>query len=388
MFILEKPYVSEYLIDTIVKNDWTILDNTTIEEVDIEADDLHLITTEKAKKYYLSQEYPFIYGNSEKSASWVLEHLPDSKLANYINNLRNKGHFRELLKEMYPDFYFKVYDAADLKDIEITELRFPFVIKPICGYLGNCVHVVNNEKEWKETVDTIIKEVKESKNSYLKDMLDTSSFIIEDYIEGEEFAIDAYFDRNGEPVILNIYQHPYLNSKDLRNTIYLMSTGIMIRYMAKFGLLLREIGNLMDIKNLPIHMELRVTKDDKYIPIEISPLRFAAWCASDVAKYAWGINVYEMYYKQEHPDWNSILNEAGKGVFYFSTVDVPKGMAKNKIEGFQYDRYLQNFSNVLEVRRIDPTCNPFALILFGQTYNKDEVLKILSLKVNSYFITK
>ena len=108
MFILEKPYVSEYLIDTIVKNDWTILDNTTIEEVDIEADDLHLITTEKAKKYYLSQEYPFIYVNSEKSASWVLEYLPDSKLANYINNLRNKGYFRELLKEMYPDFYFKV----------------------------------------------------------------------------------------------------------------------------------------------------------------------------------------------------------------------------------------------------------------------------------------
>ena len=48
MFILEKPYVSEYLIDTIVKNDWTILHNATIEQVDIEADDLHLITTEKA----------------------------------------------------------------------------------------------------------------------------------------------------------------------------------------------------------------------------------------------------------------------------------------------------------------------------------------------------
>ena len=72
MFILEKPYVSEYLIDTIVKNDWTILDNTTIEEVDIEADDLHLITTEKAKKYYLSQEYPFIYGNSEKSGGFCI----------------------------------------------------------------------------------------------------------------------------------------------------------------------------------------------------------------------------------------------------------------------------------------------------------------------------
>ena len=95
-----------------------------------------------------------------------------------------------------------------------------------------------------------------------------------------------------------------------------------------------------------------------------------------------------MFYKQELPDWNTILNEKGKGVFYFSTVEVPQSLDKNKIEGFQYESYLRNFSNVLEVRRIDPTNNPFALIVFGSTYNKQEVLNILSLKTNSYFITK
>ncbi len=40
MFILEKPYVSEFLIETIVKNDWTILDNDAIENVDIEEEAL------------------------------------------------------------------------------------------------------------------------------------------------------------------------------------------------------------------------------------------------------------------------------------------------------------------------------------------------------------
>lgn len=388
MFILEKPYVSEFLIETIVKNDWTILDNDAIENVDIEEEALNLISSENAKSYYLAQEYPFIYGNSEKSLDWVKNNLPDSNLNKQINLLRNKANFRNALKDMYPDFYYKSYDAADLKEVDVAELKFPLVIKPVCGYLGNIVHIVNNEKEWKETVDTIIKEVKISKNNFLKEMLDTSEFLIEEFIDGEEFALDAYYNRNGEPVILNIYQHPFLNNKDLRNTIYLMSTGIMIRYMAKFGLLLHEIGNLLNLKNLPVHVELKVTKNDKYIPIEITPMRFSSWCVSDVAKYAWGINVYEMFYKQELPDWNTILNEKGKGVFYFSTVEVPQSLDKNKIEGFQYESYLRNFSNVLEVRRIDPTNNPFALIVFGSTYNKQEVLNILSLKTNSYFITK
>ena len=158
--------------------------------------------------------------------------------------------------------------------------------------------------------------------------------------------------------------------------------------MGKFGLLLREIGHLANVKNLPVHVELRVTKDEQIIPIEVNPMRFGAWCVSDVAKYAWGINVYEMFYNQTYPDWNEILTESGRGVFYFSTVEVPQSLDKKKITGFQYDRYLSNFSNILEIRRIDATENPLALIIFGSTFNKNEILNILSLKVNNYFITK
>lgn len=388
MFILEKPYVSEFLTDTIVKNEWTVLDNSAIENVDIEEEALCLITSDKAKKYYLSQEYPFIYGNSDASASWVKTNLPESNLASYIEIFRNKINFRELLKEKYPEFNFRALEVEDLREIDVSELKFPFVIKPVVGYLSNCVYIIKDEKEWKETLDTLIKDVKSHKGLYPIEVLDTSQFIMEDYIDGEEFAIDAYFDRNGEPVILNIYQHPYLNAKDLRNTVYLMSTGIMIKYMGKFGLLLREIGHLANVKNLPVHVELRVTKDEQIIPIEVNPMRFGAWCVSDVAKYAWGINVYEMFYNQTYPDWNEILTESGRGVFYFSTVEVPQSLDKKKITGFQYDRYLSNFSNILEIRRIDATENPLALIIFGSTFNKNEILNILSLKVNNYFITK
>ena len=135
-----------------------------------------------------------------------------------------------------------------------------------------------------------------------------------------------------------------------------------------------------------MHIEIRVTSEGKIIPIEVNPMRFAGWCTTDVAKYAWGINVYECFYNQRRPDWNNILANAGKEVFYFSMAEVPAGMDRKKIKGFQYERFLANYSNVLEVRRINPQNNPLFAIVFGSTHNKDEVVKILSLKTKDYVI--
>lgn len=219
---------------------------------------------------------------------------------------------------------------------------------------------------------------------YPSHVVNSTKFIIEEMIEGEEYAVDAYFDRDGEPVILNIFQHPFLNSKDVSDRIYLMSVGIMTKYMAKFGLLLREIGQLKNIKNFPVHIELRVTKDGKIIPIEVNPMRFAGWCTTDVAKYAWGINVYEYFYDQKKPNWNEILANATRDVFYFSMAEVPANFDRKKYKGFEYERFLSNYSNVLEVRRINPLDNPLFAIIFGSTTSKEEVVKILSLKTQDY----
>ena len=64
---------------------------------------------------------------------------------------------------------------------------------------------------------------------YPNHVVNSTKFLIEEMIEGEEYAVDAYFDRDGEPVILNIFQHPFLNSKDVSDRIYLMAIGIMTR---------------------------------------------------------------------------------------------------------------------------------------------------------------
>ena len=43
MLILEKPYVSEFLLDTIVQNDWPVLDNDAVRETYIEEGAFYMI---------------------------------------------------------------------------------------------------------------------------------------------------------------------------------------------------------------------------------------------------------------------------------------------------------------------------------------------------------
>ena len=124
--------------------------------------------------------------------------------------------------------------------------------------------------------------------------------------------------------------------------------------------------------------------DDEIIPVEVNPMRFSGWCTTDVAKYAWGINVYECFMNQIKPNWNEILTNSQRGVYYFSMAEVPDGLDKTKIKSFNYDKFLANFSNILEVRRINPKKNPLFAIIFGSTQNKEEIKEILQLNTKDY----
>ena len=51
MIIVEKPYASEFLIDTIAQNDWPVLRNQTIKDADIEEGAIEMIPSEISKNY-------------------------------------------------------------------------------------------------------------------------------------------------------------------------------------------------------------------------------------------------------------------------------------------------------------------------------------------------
>jgi hypothetical protein len=384
MLIIEHPYASEYLIDSIVQNDWVVLENEALSIANLEEGAIETISSEDAKNYYEQFNYPHIYSNSENSINWVLENLPNSNLSQYIKLFKDKVAFREMLSCLYPDFYFKEVPFDDLKKYPISDLKLPLVLKPSIGFLSLGVHAVSDVKEWSITLDKLAKEMKNVCKFYPEAVVNSSKFIIEEYIHGEEFAIDAYYDKDGIPVILNIFKHPFFNDKDVRDRIYIMSKEIMLRYMAKFALLLNEIGNKNDIRNFPLHIEVRVTDDDRIIPIEVNPMRFAGWCTTDVASHAWGINVYECYMGQKKPNWNDILSRKDNRIYYFSMAEVPSGFNRDTYKGFDYDGWLSNYSNVLEIRKINPLKHPLFAVIFGSTNNESEIKHILSLNTQDY----
>ena len=205
MIIIEKPYASEFLIDTIVQNDWGVLDNTAVEEADIEEGAFDLISSDIAKNYYLTQEYPLIYSNSENAITWVLKNLPDSNLSNYIKLFKDKIAFREMLQEMFPDFYFKAVEFDELKKMTPDGIRFPVVVKPSVGFLSFGVHTIKESKEWKDVISQLEKEMRMAAMMYPNHVVNSTKFLIEEMIDGEEYAVDAYFDRDGEPVIQNMH---------------------------------------------------------------------------------------------------------------------------------------------------------------------------------------
>ena len=386
MFILEKPYVSEFLIDSIVRNNWAVLDNIQVKEANVEEGAFILWNNTKAKNYYLQQEFPLIYSNSENAISWISDNLPKSNLSAYIRLFKDKVSFRKMLKKLYPDFYYEAVDCNMLHSLNPQNIHFPIVLKPAVGFLSFGVHTIKNAQEWNTVLQTLQKEMEIASSLYPENVINSSKFILEELIEGDEFAIDAYYNRDGDAIILNIFQHPFLDEKDVSDRIYIMSVEIMVKYMAKFAQLLREIGQMNNIRNFPFHIEVRVTKNGQIIPIEVNPMRFAGWCTTDVAKYAWGINVYEYFYNHTRPDWTKILSSATKDIYYFSMAEVPANIAQADIKGFDYGKFLSNYSNILEVRRINPQNNPLFAIIFGSTDNYQEINRILGLKTIDYII--
>ena len=376
--------MSDFLVDTIIKNDWMVLDNETVRELDGRIDKANIISTDKAKALFENSDFPAVYSNSENSINWVLKNLPESNLSCYIKLFKDKIAFRKMLKEIYPDFYYKESVLSEFKNLRLSDLKFPFVIKPAVGFLSLGVHTVYNINDWENVISIIEREMETAEKLYPKEVINSSDFILEEYIPGEEYAVDAYYDANGEPVILNIFKHPFLDSKDVRDRIYVMSADIMRKYFARFETLLKQIGNKNNIRKFPIHIEIRVTNKDKIIPIEINPMRFAGWCTTDVSRYAWGINVYECFMNSLKPDWDKILSSSNRKIYYFSMAEIDSGIDRANIKSFDYNGYLSNFSGISELRKIDFANNPLFAVVFGIAENISEVNNILKLKTKDY----
>ena len=374
MFILNNPYISDFLIETIKKNGYKVLNN----EFSRKYFDDEFLTNEKdaldIEKFYL---------NSENSIDWIIENYSNKPIAQMIKISKDKALFRKMLSNIYPNYFYKEFSLNELKETNLENFKYPLVLKPSVGFLSFGVYPVKNKEEFSKILANIDCDIEKFKNVFPSCVVDTSKFIVEDMIEGDEFAIDAYFDKNGKATILNIFQHPFFNEEDVSDRIYFTSKAIIQKYLKPFEELLNKIGQVGKFKNFPMHLELRANEKE-IIPIEINPMRFCGWCITDIAQSAWGINVYEYFMENKKPNWDEILNVSNDDYYYFTIGDIPNSIKKENIKEINYEKYLKNISNPLVVRKIDYKTKPVFAIVFAKTNSIDEIKNILSLNMINF----
>ena len=383
MFILNPPYISELLKETIKKNKYKVVKNSaSVEEMtDYEflLDDSSVIDIAKNNKDFK------LYANSENSIEWIINNLDFTDIPQKINLCKDKVKFRKLLQRIYPDFYFREITVDEIKLLDKNNLKYPFILKPAVGFLSFGVYPVNNEADFERVILNIDKDIDNFKNVFPKEVVDSSKFIIEEMIDGEEYAVDAYYNSRGEAVILNIFHHPFFDENDVSDRIYYTSKKVIQENIKEFQKLLTLIGKEAGFKNFPMHIEVR-RNGNKIVPIEINPMRFAGWCVTDLASFAYNINIYECFEDELQPDWNKILNSTDEAFYYFICADIPSNIDKSKIKSVDYDSFISKLSHPLEVRKIDYMKKPLFAVIFGKTFEYEEIKKVLSLDLSNFFI--
>ncbi len=371
MIILDKPYISENVIQTIIRNRFPVLKNGTSEAL-FKGNYSELVEESDAIKIFKKNPGIRICTISENSISWIIKNLGVSELTKKIKLFKNKTKFRTLIRSLYPDFFYKEVTFYDLKSIDPELLPMPIVVKPSVGFFSIGVKIINSIEDWEISINAINSEMKDPDGIYPPEVLDIKKFIIEEYIRGEEFAIDAYFDNEGIPVILGIMHHAFSSDSDAGDRLYMTSPEIIRNNIDEFTVFLENIGNLAKLKNFPLHIEIRKDKSGIIIPIEINPLRFGAWCTTaDATTFAYNMNPYEYFFSNKKPDWDNLLKEREGKIFSLIVLDNTTGKITEEIKHFDYERILDRFGKVLELRKIDyKKYNVFGFV-FTETDSND-----------------
>ena len=389
MIIIEKPYASDFLKETLIKHRLPVL-QTTIAEQMLGQGDYHFISP-AALIASARKDVPLnIYTPSENAIQWIADNLSFTPLPGQINFFKDKIAFRQLTGAMYPDFGYQAIDYKDLEGMDTDTLFFPMILKPAVGFFSMGVYKVHDDAEWAGVVGKINADLEFLKDLYPEAVLDTTRFIAEEIIEGEEYAVDAYFDSEGEVVILGMMKHIFGSDADVSDRVYYTSGSIVEKYYAPFHHFISEIGKLTGLKNFPLHVEIRVDDNANIVPVEVNPLRFGGWCTSaDLMYKAYGFNPYLCFCKGLRPDWEQLVKKDPDKMFSIIILDRPAGIHPASIAGFDYDAVLKTLEKPLELRKADYRKYPQFGFLFAETRSENfaELERILKADLSQYITT-
>ncbi len=370
MIMLDEPYVSGFLKETIKENHIPVLKNT-FAITELKEDYPFFISGKDAAQHLTLENYPHVLCPSENSLEWLHKTAPHSPLA--INSLlfKDKVQFRKHTESLYPDLFYREISLSELRNAS-SSLSYPCVVKPAVGFFSLSVYTLFSEDDTREMLIDIEKKHQSIEHIYPKSVLDTTRFIAEEYIQGTEYAFDAYFDVDGNPVVMGIFQHYFASDADVSDRLYITSADIMQEHLSSFTSFLSSINKKLNLRNFPLHTEVRIDAHGSIVPIEINPLRFGGWCTTaDLTWHAYGYNPYLGFFKNEAPQWSKILNEHNKFIHGLVVLNNSTGVEGSHISSFNYQKLLHDYTSIIELRRTDYKKFPLFGFLFVKIKNDD-----------------
>lgn len=364
MIILEKPYVSDFLQQTVVRLQIPVLETEFSRSLSY-SEAMNLLAPDTFFSLLEKSPIPLLYSNSENSIEQLNAYSPDHPLTKMVNTFKDKGLLREMFSVLNPDVWHRTFKLEQLDYLDLSTLELPFVIKPARGFASIGIHAVHTRSDWKHALESIHKEVRLMKHVFPETVVSLDTFLIERYLDGPEIAIDAYFNKDGEPVILDILTHLYASPSDTSDRLYLTSAEMVLQHHDAILAYLKKISSLRDLRNFPFHLEMRQVAEGDFVPIEINPMRFMGFCVADVEYYFYGINPYEHYFLQKKPDWNRILETRKNKMYGMFGIDIPKHLDKSSIT-FNYEKFIAHFSKPLHYLKMDYRKFPIAIYLFAE----------------------
>ena len=306
MILIDHPYVSDLLRKTVIDHKLPVVLTPAARNLGF-ADAPGALSEAAAIAVFQQQPQTRVLSNSENAIGWVAQNLHFTTLPKTLDLLKNKLKFRELLRDIYPDFRFQKLSPEQVLNLDFDQVGFPFVLKPAVGFFSLGVHVVNQREDWPRVFQKLQGQLDHPQQLYPAEVLDSSSFILEEMITGTEYAIDAYFDGSGAPVITNILEHLFSSEADVSDRVYMTGEEIVTSNLPHFTAWLEMVGKLVGLRDFPVHVEVRVDGTGKITPIEINPMRFGGWCTTaDLTAMAYDFNPYVAFLQDKRPDWDSV----------------------------------------------------------------------------------
>lgn len=377
MVILEKPFVSDLMVETLEKNAIPVLKNEMSEQ--------RIANGKILSDNEFSEEYKKIgklYTVSENALGWIYEHIENKHFLDSISIVKDKSAFRRICRDIYPDFFFKELNINEMKQLNTDSIVFPCVIKPSVGFLSKGVFVVNNPEEYQKVVDILLNEFSKAGNDFPEFVVGKSRFLIEEYIHGEEYAVDAYYDENEKPVILNIFHHKFMNESDTSDRLYLTNKGLFDLYEEPFTRFLTNINSTLHLTNFPMHIEFRYD-GQKAVPIEINPLRFTGFCLNELQVFVSGNHPMLSFLKGRHISKEEMWKGKENLTYAFTVLEMPSDVEGKR---FNEEKFRKDFHGVIDVRRVPDRSSGVAATVFLEIETADilDLDPIMSLDMHNY----